>query len=258
MIKKYLISLEQPGQPRYDQFFSHNCFNSSDFKVFGIKGVELSCSEYFVKGVAGTKRPLSPAEVGCRLSHMAALQDFLQSNAKYAYIFEDDIIPRYEFQCLEDVAFLGENFICSLGGVRLTLCKTVRGKILEQNFCGYPLLKVNKNYLDDTSYAMGYVIDRIAAQHYLDYHQVPHVADDWKGLINSCPDISFYMADLLHHPDLHELSAVNSTIQAERDAHPAQQLKYSLWYCLSLYYQYKLQRFKRKIARYTNQRYPTV
>jgi hypothetical protein len=66
------------------------------------------------------------------------------------------------------------------------------------------------------------------------------------------------MTDLLSHPDLHELNAANSTIETEREHQPKKKLKYNLLHFLRLYYQYKIQRLKRKFARYTNQRYPTL
>ncbi len=39
------------------------------------------------------ERALSPSEVGCSLSHRAALQSFLNSKYQYALILEDDAVP---------------------------------------------------------------------------------------------------------------------------------------------------------------------
>lgn len=47
---------------------------------------------------------MTPGELGCAMSHIAALKDFfLSSDEEYAIIFEDDVIERFEidFQDLE-------------------------------------------------------------------------------------------------------------------------------------------------------------
>lgn len=46
---------------------------------------------------------MTPGELGCAMSHIAALKRFLSSDEEYAIIFEDDVIERFEidFQDLE-------------------------------------------------------------------------------------------------------------------------------------------------------------
>ncbi|MGQ0697731.1 MAG: glycosyltransferase family 25 protein [Panacagrimonas sp.] len=63
----------------------------------GIDGRRLPASEYFRFNAARLREglaPLTPAELGCALSHLHALEDFLASSAELAVIFEDDVIAR--------------------------------------------------------------------------------------------------------------------------------------------------------------------
>lgn len=49
-------------------------------------------------------KPLARAEVGCYLSHVKAMQHFLDSGKQYLLLFEDDAYPEAGFvQVLEDV-----------------------------------------------------------------------------------------------------------------------------------------------------------
>ena len=90
-VKKYLISIQKQGLPRYDGFFSQSSFNENDFKVYGIVGTNLPTNIYFELGVKNKKIPMTPSELGCTLSHLKALEDFIKSDSEYAYIFEDDV-----------------------------------------------------------------------------------------------------------------------------------------------------------------------
>jgi glycosyl transferase, family 25 len=56
-----------------------------------IYGGELPANKYFEMGVQGQKRILSPAELGCSLSHCSALERLLVNNLIFGLILEDDI-----------------------------------------------------------------------------------------------------------------------------------------------------------------------
>ena len=81
-MKKYLISIEKEGSARLAHFFSQTTFGryQNEFKKIGVIGAQLPTAEYFKLAVAGRKKALSPAELGCTLSHVTAFKDFLDSN----------------------------------------------------------------------------------------------------------------------------------------------------------------------------------
>lgn len=90
----YLISLKNDN---FRREVLENQFprTFSNFKIIdAINGREANAGEYFNnirKFFKKTKRLLTPSEVGCTLSHLKALNSFLESNDKYALILEDDI-----------------------------------------------------------------------------------------------------------------------------------------------------------------------
>ncbi|MFA7418026.1 MAG: glycosyltransferase family 25 protein, partial [Acholeplasma sp.] len=91
----YLISLPQDVErravlkdqfPRYYDQFIH---------IQAVDGRKLPAQEYFTKTLPFLKkynRPMTPAEVGCALSHIKALEAFLETDATHALVLEDDII----------------------------------------------------------------------------------------------------------------------------------------------------------------------
>lgn len=56
-----------------------------------IYGGQLPASKYFEMGVQGQKRILSPAELGCSLSHCSALKKLLVNDLSFGLILEDDV-----------------------------------------------------------------------------------------------------------------------------------------------------------------------
>lgn len=263
MIKKYLITIQQPSEPRYQQFFSQLPFNESEFTVIGVKGLSLSTKEYFELGVRNHKRPLSPSELGCTLSHKKALEDFLSTDAKYCYVLEDDVKVKDHFDFDTNLAFLGSGFVLSLGGVSLSLCRSVRGQLLSQKICNQPILKTHPEFYNKLFYTMGYVMDRKAAAEFVAYQQQPRVADHWKDFLNQYPDLHFYMTDLLDHPDIDEVTDINSSIQAERSEAVAPDKNtliegkhYSFFYFIQLWWRLKLTRWKTKLRKRTLSAYP--
>ncbi|MCE6007110.1 glycosyltransferase family 25 protein [Acinetobacter soli] len=255
--KKYLISIQKKGDQRYDSFFNYNHFEEKDFTIFGVKGNELSLDQYFKLAVANHITPLTPAELGCTLSHLEALKDFLASDAQYAYVFEDDVIFKCAINFDHEFSFLENGFILSLGGINLYLCNKARGQILKEKFYDRPILKLHPYFSDKAFYTMGYVIDRTAAQAFIDYNKIVHLADDWEGFLKYAPSISFYFTDILAHPELNFVKNTQSSIENERLAilKPAP-LPHSIFQLLAFYLKRKLFSFKKKLKRLSTQRYP--
>ncbi|MEB3754272.1 glycosyltransferase family 25 protein [Acinetobacter sp. MD2(2019)] len=207
-MKKYLISIESEDSQRLQGFFAYPTFNKykSDFKQFGIIGKHLSAAEYFQLGVAGKNKPMTPGELGCTLSHLDALKDFLASNEKYAMIFEDDVIERFEIDLNElaqhiETLNLDESFFLSLGGIQMKICNRVRGELLSQVLFQQKILKVDSYFLDRLAYAYAYVVDRKMADKLLSYHQPPRIYDHW-GSFNISDNVNFYATFLFEHPIL--------------------------------------------------------
>ena len=86
ILEKYLISIETEKSHRLQAFFAQNVFkqNTLFFHIFGVKGADLPTTQYFKLAVANRERPLSPAELGCTLSHVQAIEHFLETDQQYA------------------------------------------------------------------------------------------------------------------------------------------------------------------------------
>ncbi|WP_286436288.1 glycosyltransferase family 25 protein [Acinetobacter sp. 251-1] len=223
ILKKYLISIERAESPRLNSFFSQETFKRyhHDFQKFGVIGANIPTAEYFKLAVASKQRPLSPAELGCTLSHIAALTDFLASDQQYACIFEDDAISiaDIDLDVLQaKVAELGlkEKFFLSLGGIQLHVNRHVRGQFLSQTLMDKKVLNVNLLYIRRFSYAYAYIVDRKMAQAFVDYHHSPKVYDHWGELYDEDKQLNFYATHLFNHPELVECAAGQSYLEQER------------------------------------------
>lgn len=218
-MEKYLISVDSSGERLMNFFIKNKQFKRDEFNILGVDGRKLNPIEYYNLAVKKSFPPLSPSELGCTLSHIKALNSFLESNQKYALVLEDDVISKKNISFSEvDLGSLNSNFIFLLGGIRLTLCKNVRGTNFTLNNSN--VLKVNQNFRRFLYYTMGYIVDRKAAERILSYHiDGCKKADDWAGLAEEYPEIQFYITDLLEHPDIDQITNVNSSIGNERLHH---------------------------------------
>ena len=231
-VKKYLISIEQPESPRLTSFFSQPTFSryQSEFTQFGVIGANLPTKEYFKLAVAGKKKPLSPAELGCTLSHLDVFKDFLSTEEKYACIFEDDAVSLSDFDLnsLESQISelnLDECFFFSLGGIQLKSNQRVRGTILDQKINDKKILKLHPLYFGRFFYTYAYVVDRKMAELLLQYHQPPKGCDHWSQLTNYDPNCNFYATFLFDHPELDQIAVGQSYIEQERQSISTEQKK---------------------------------
>lgn len=241
---KYVVSIDNLDGTRISSFYSKNKFNNTDFLKFGVNGKELPTDQYYNFAVKNSFPPLSPAELGCTLSHLQIIENFLNTDANYAFIFEDDIILKDNLNFDEKLDFLGENFIFSLGGIELSLCNKARGTHLKNKYNNRKIMKINKLSFRFLYYTMGYVIDRVAAKKILEYHQdYCKKADDWVGFLERNPTTSFYVTDMIIHPDLNDISTKNSLIGATR--HPQQ---YYIYLSFKLFLKILMRRIKSIIS----------
>ncbi|MCJ8161078.1 glycosyltransferase family 25 protein [Acinetobacter zhairhuonensis] len=246
-MKKYLISIEREDSPRLATFFSQQTFQKSqaDFKKIGVRGADLPTAEYFKLAVAGKKKPLSPAELGCTLSHVNAFKDFLESDEQYACIFEDDAICTSDFDLdsLEsEIPKLNLNpcFFLSMGGIQLKSSNKVRGIFLKQKLNNSVILKIHPIYFGRLFYTYAYVIDRKMAELLLRYHEVPKGCDHWSQIREYDEKCQFYATFLFDHPELGELSKGQSYIEQERALLKKEQRSKK-----SIFYRWKLSILKR-------------
>lgn len=223
MVKKYLISIEKEGSARLAHFFSQNTFGKyqNEFKKIGVIGAQVPTAEYFKLAVAGRKKALSPAELGCTLSHVTAFKDFLASDEKYACIFEDDAM------CLNDLDLnelelqvaqlnLQPCFFLSMGGIQLRSSRQVRGDFLEQKINNTPVLKLHPIYFGRLFYTYAYIIDRKMAELLIRYHEIPKGCDHWSQMRDYDATCQFYATFLFDHPELDEMATGQSYIEQER------------------------------------------
>ncbi|MDI3379385.1 glycosyltransferase family 25 protein [Acinetobacter sp. V89_7] len=223
-MKKYLISIESQDSKRLQGFYEQRTFHNykDEFKQFGIIGKNLTVSQYFEMGVAGKNKPMTPGELGCTLSHLEALKDFLSSDEKYAIIFEDDVIERFEinFEDLEvklEELHLGKNFLFSLGGIQMKICRKVKGQFINKNILDQKVLKVDPFFYENLAYAYAYIVDRGMAKILLDFHSSPRVYDQWFDLIIvSKNQFSIYVSFIFDHPKIDNIKE-RSYLENERD-----------------------------------------
>mgnify|MGYP003415893888 CR=1 FL=1 len=222
-VKKYLISIEKEGSPRLAGFFAQSTFAQyqTEFKKIGVRGADLPTAEYFKLAVAGRKKALSPAELGCTLSHVTAFKDFLASDEQYACIFEDDAVclDDFDLNTLEtqvQALNLPAEFLLSMGGIQLRSSHRVRGHFLDQKINNRSVLKLHPIYFGRLFYTYAYMIDRKMAELLLRYHEMPKGCDHWSQLRDYDPNCQLYATFLFNHPELGEEMVGQSYIEQER------------------------------------------
>lgn len=221
-LKKYLISIETEDSPRLQHFFSQYTFDKEkqNFVVKGIVGSALPTREYFKLAVAGKQRPLTPGELGCTLSHLAAYQDFLSSEEEYAIFFEDDAIENRPYDLVEleqkvRALNLDTGFLMSLGGIQLFYSRKVQGKFLSAQLYEQPILQIHPYFYKNLSSTYAYMIDRKMAKILVDFHCPPRGCDHWEELAYLESPPKLYATYLFEHPPIENLNQ-QSHIDLER------------------------------------------
>lgn len=224
-MKVFVVSIEEDNSFRLNNLLNQPFFkkNNINYTRIGINGGQFSAKEYFELAVKGRSRPLTPAELGCSLSHLKILNEFLNTEDEYALIFEDDaIIPsNLRLNLLEEAIKqlnLPLNSLLSLGGIQMKICHKVRGKIKKQKFLNKTILEVNPNFYNRVNYAFAYIVDRVMAKNLVDYHERIRKADDWSYLFDFNDQSHIFMTYLVDHPVISkgETDVQLSRIEAER------------------------------------------
>ena len=224
-MKVFIISIEEENSPRLNKFLSQPFFEQGNLKYtkLGVKGGELSAKQYFEYAVKGRSSPLTPGELGCTLSHLNALEDFLKTDEEYILILEDDAILPVDLslEILEEELKkikLPKNTLFSLGGIQMKECHKVRGILKSQKILDKVILEVHPQFYNRVNYAVAYIVDREMAKTLVGYHQQYRKADDWSCLFDFNDKSHILMAHLVNHPVIvkGEKDPQLSSIEAER------------------------------------------
>lgn len=215
MFDIYVVSLNSAFKRREElEKKFKNQFDKLKF-ISACDGRLLQAKDYYskiLKYYKNNNKLMSPGELGCTLSHISVLSKFLESDSKYALVFEDDIIG-----CDEDIEkigkiipYLSENSLVICGGQDGLLSRYFQlGKNTKSNPDLYLLHPHSYQYVYRTCC---YLVTRKSASMILDYHHNNlAIADHW-GEIFKESKINFYYADIFKHP----LDLADSSIEAER------------------------------------------
>ena len=223
----YIISIEAENSPRLMTFIGQSFFQDPtvNYQKIGIKGADLTTKDYFELAVKGRSQPLSPGEIGCTLSHLEALKQFLVSGDDYALILEDDAILPLDLsytQLLSEVKTLDlpDNILLSLSGIQMKECRKVRGIYKKVLLFEKIVLEVVPDFYHRVCYTVAYIVDQAMAQTLINYHSMLRRADDWSYLFDFDSTANIYMTYLVDHPIIEagESNLELSTIEAERVA----------------------------------------
>ena len=213
-IPVYLVSLEQDTARRdaFKQRFPG--IWPAITHLPAVDGRKLDATSYFMhaKGSLQAGRGImSPAEVGCALSHLAALNAFLASGHKQALILEDDVLGNDADieRAIKLAGELAERDILICGGQEaLSHRKYQLGK-QGRNPQHYILAPFSYRYMFRTCC---YIVSRPAAERIIATQEKGlRVADDWGAFFDNS-GIHMHLINALSHPE--DLSS--SRIEAER------------------------------------------
>ena len=172
---------------------------SNDFHVFGVRGVDIPAGDYFSHAVQGRLKVLTPGELGCARSHLDAYKAFLETDAKYLLVAEDDVELFVDSSSLIRMIRQVDTdcWLLHLGGMN----KIARSRLLgRRDTQGLGLW-----YLPSLSWrwvwmACGYVVDRSMAKAILaEQSRYLRVADAWGEMITRIGSGSVYFSDKSSH-----------------------------------------------------------
>lgn len=180
--------------------------------VKAIDGRKLDAKHYYSK-ITGEfircGRLMSPAELGCTLSHIRALELFLESNTEKALIIEDDLIATDSdyAEVKRYVQYMSEHSLYICGGQDgLNSQKYLYGKALNNEKTLFKLSAFSKRYVLRTCC---YVVTRSVARHILAIHEDgPTIADNWGRICGS--EINVLFSTSFCHPLDMNLSHIES------------------------------------------------
>lgn len=212
-MKIYLISLSKDIKRRLSLQKTFPNYFKRMSQIDAIDGRLLNAKDFFSK-ITGSylhhNRLLSPSELGCSLSHIKVLQEFIESGENYALVLEDDIIgtDKHVKHIESLLPYIPDNSLLLCGGQdKLSLRNYLYAKEITKNL--FKLAPFSHFYVVR---ACCYVVTRTSASAILSSHEKNILlADSWNDLIKD-KNIDIYLADILTHPQDNE----ESNIEQER------------------------------------------
>lgn len=202
----YLVSLKADESRRVKLKERFIKYYDKFIHIEAVDGRKMTVKEYFEKTreyYISNRKMMSPAEFGCTLSHIKALETFLETDNEYALILEDDVIGSdHNIDDIFEISVkLNSDSLLLCGGQLDSLDSQYRlGKKIELK----NIYKVAKFSYDFIYGACCYVVTRKSAKQILDYHSNSlTVADRWNEFfINN--DTKIYYTNLISHPQTME------------------------------------------------------
>lgn len=209
----YLVSLEKDCSRRNELLKTFPEKFNDFIHIKAVDGRNLKAKEFYEKTLPyylDCNKVMSPAELGCTLSHIKALEAFLQTNKQYALILEDDVIGSdQELEIIFNLANNLENDSLLLCGAQEGLSRRHQlGKWID-NKGVYEVSKFSYSFVFRTCC---YVVTRKTAQQIIDFHSINlTLADKWDCFFNNTSTKIYYI-NALHHPE----DLADSHIEADR------------------------------------------
>lgn len=211
---KYLVSLKNDELRRniFSTLFEKNY--SSIRLIYAINGKNIKSSiyfEYLKKYYLSYCKIITPSELGCTLSHINILKNFLSTAHSHALILEDDVRGGDEdiLKVEEITKILPENSIVILGGQQgLGFNKYIYGK----TYINKNLYKISNFSMKFISRSCCYLVDKKSAATIVEkLENNLEIIDHWHKIFRQS-NVKFYYYPLFEHPI--ELSSSN--IEQER------------------------------------------
>ena len=198
----YLVSLRSDTKRREELKKRFPANYDGFVHIEAVNGRDLSAKDYYEKTInfaARNRRPMSPSELGCTLSHLKVLETFVNSGSDRALILEDDVVGTdSDIEAIRNISHrLHEDclFICG-GQDGLRTQKYQYGE--QADIPGvYQVCKFSYRYMFRTCC---YVVTKRSAQAIIDYQNATlSLADKWDEFFKGT-SIKIYYANILSHP----------------------------------------------------------
>ncbi len=212
-----LITMQETPERRKKFFLKNSCLDTLPIIEVGVNGNCLSAKEYYNYGVRANTIPMSPAEVGCSLSHIEAYKFMINNNIDYIIILEDDI--EFLSGCsIEDLKKLSSivkrEDVMLLGGLEgLDAKNHLMGKVISNNPKVWSIPVPMHRWCWRTC---SYIIGRNAAQRILNIQlDLMQKADNWRYFSNNTSLNIMYSPIFSHPNDVSESSIENERSKVE-------------------------------------------
>lgn len=201
----YLVSLDQDSAKREILAKRFPRYYPEMQRIYAVDGRKLSAKEFFnciATPIAHGHRLMLPGEVGCSLSHIQALESFLEGDAEAALILEDDVIGDDSSidAVMELIRSLPPEALLICGGQEgMPARKYVFGKSTETREL-YRLAPYSNSRIFRTCC---YAVTRVSARQILDIQKRSlELADAWGTFFKGTPTSIYYTHKLAHPREL--------------------------------------------------------